>query len=169
MRRTYYLGIDPGKQGGLAVISKDGSSVVAWIMPDGLEALWDLFKALPRIKTASLEFVNSYQAGRSSAFTFGFGFGALQLALVARGIDYGLVMPTTWQRSFGIKPRKKGKHKKKGERDETVTQYKDRLRRRAIKTFPNLSCWDWNLGEQRAVSDALLLAEYCRRQHCGPL
>ena len=95
--------------------------------------------------------------GHKGTFTFGEGFGRLKMALVAAGIPYELVEPQRWQKEFSIASRKAKEPKK---------LLKERCRAMAQQLFPDLSIWTGTLGLQRAVCDAVLLAEYaCRRSN----
>ena len=135
-----YVGIDPGKSGGIAVISRGCVSVQS--MP---ETDHDVLKAL-RLATdgatvAVLEFVRSSpQMGVTSAFTFGRGYGGLRMALAALEIPYREVTPRKWQAYMGCLS--------KG--DKNITK------QRAQELFP------W-LNVTHANADALLLAEYCKQ------
>jgi hypothetical protein len=119
---------------------------------------------------------SSPQMGVTSAFTFGCGYGKLLMALTAAGIPFETKQPRVWQASLQIPPRvkhnktrkvqnRKGKWVDKKYGGETDTQWKDRLRAKAQQLFPRLDLWDQALAAQRAVCDALLIAEYCRRVH----
>jgi len=142
------IGIDPGKSGGIAWI-QDGESCVEK-MPDTLQDLWELLEniainaQLDNLKIhAYLEQVHSSpQMGVKSAFTFGNGFGHLEMALTAAGIPFTRVRPQVWQKELGCMT--------KG--DKNVT------RKRAQELFPTIKC-------THAVSDALLLAKYGTKQH----
>jgi len=82
----------------------------------------------------------STQMGVKSAFTFGEGYGRLQMALTALGIPYERVRPAAWQKAIGCMT--------KG--DKNVSK------RKAQELFPDLKV-------THAIADALLIAEYNRR------
>ena len=86
-------------------------------------------------------------------FKFGMSYGGLRMALTAAQIPFESATPQNWQKSLGIG--KKGK-------TETRTSFKNRLKAKAQQLFPNLKV-------TLATSDALLLAEYCRRKRTGSL
>ena len=150
-----YIGIDPGKGGGVAVIDEQGVAgalVVTTKMPDTPADLlaWLMLRGGPRNVRAVLERVHAGVFGKgkrgrmgvSSAFTFGRGVGHIEMALLAAGIPYDEVAPATWQGALGC--RSGG--------DKNVTK------RRAQALFPHLKV-------THATADCLLLAEYCRRLH----
>lgn len=164
-----YLGIDPGKSGGLALIhsSLRNSKILQYsFMP---ESDYDLYKVLRdwkntySISSAVLERVSSMPGeGHVGAFSFGENYGKLQMALAANKIRYEKVTPRTWQKGLSVKVKAK---------TESKPAFKERLRQLSQQLFPNLPLWDEprTLGKQRAVCDAILIAEYCKRKEKGLL
>jgi crossover junction endodeoxyribonuclease RuvC len=142
------IGIDPGKSGGIAWIT-DGKPCVEK-MPETLQDLWALIESImtehpPIYRSkeckAYIEQVHSSpQMGVTSSFTFGNGFGHLEMALTAAGIPFERVSPQKWQKAMGCLT--------KG--DKNVSK------KRAQELFPSIKC-------SHAISDALLIAEYGRR------
>ena len=163
-----YIGIDPGKNGGLVALFPNGT--IDWLtMPDTNLGLWEWFNAFPLPKInegvkAQLEAVHAMpNQGVTSMFTFGKGVGRLEICLTAAGIPSEEVAPRTWQKAFGITARKI----KKG---ESKAQFKTRILGRAQSLFPRLTLWDTGFKkEQLAICDALLIAEYGRRKDQGAL
>jgi Holliday junction resolvasome RuvABC endonuclease subunit len=139
-----YIGCDPGKNGGIAFLWSTGM-YTAQKMPDTEKDLWDLLETFKRDdegKTfALLELVHSSpQMGVKSAFTFGQGYGALRMALVAAGIAHECVRPQAWQKALGCLSG--------GDKNKTKS--------RAQQLFPSVKVTHWN-------ADALLIAEHARR------
>lgn len=136
-----YLGIDPGKSGGIAFIPERGDP---WAekMPDTERDLFDLLEMQDEWEPfAYIENVSSSpQQGVVSAFTFGKGYGSLLMALTARGIAYERIAPGVWQKSM--------KCLTKGNKNVSKA--------RAQELFPSLKI-------THANADALLIAEHCRR------
>lgn len=96
---------------------------------------------------AVLEFVRTMpKQGIVSAFTFGRGYGGLRMALVAARIPFVEVVPRKWQGALGCLT--------KG--DKNVSK------RKAQELFPNIKV-------THTIADALLLAEYCRREEVARL
>ena len=151
---TIYMGIDPGKNGGIAVLN--GNTVHPLKMPETPADLLTWLTAFPQGTIAVIEQVGGY-AGQgqpgSAMFNFGKGVGHLEMALLACKIPFEQVTPQRWQKAMGISNRKK---------TETKTQWKNRIKAKAQQLFPGV---DVTL----AVADALLIAEYCRRKHQGRL
>lgn len=136
-----YVGIDPGMGGGLACLSADRRVLMCTKMPETERDLLDVL-GLYRGSMAVLERVHSSpQMGVKSAFTFGQGYGGLRMALTACGISFQDVTPKTWQKFMSCMTGG----------DKNVSK------RMAQSLFPDVKV-------THAVADALLLAEYLRRQ-----
>jgi crossover junction endodeoxyribonuclease RuvC len=136
------IGIDPGTNGGIAWIT-DGKPCVEK-MPDTLQDLWELLRdiAVEGQCVAYLEQVHSSpQMGVVSSFTFGNGFGHLEMALTAAGIPFERVRPQVWQKAMGCMT--------KG--DKNVSK------RKAQELFPQIKV-------THAIADALLIASYGAKQ-----
>lgn len=145
-----YIGVDPGKTGGVAALTEEGSVFRVEKMPDLEAELYHLLCALsaaaqPKIARAVLEHVSAWpKMGAVSAFTFGRGYGALHMALITVGIPYQVVTAQTWQAALSCRSK----------RDKNITK------RRAQQLFPRVTV-------THAIADALLMAEYCRRFERG--
>lgn len=137
-----FIGIDPGLSGGIAFIPSTGTPW-AHKMPETDKDLMELLRDSINLATpnALIELVHSSpQMGVKSAFTFGEGYGRLQMALTAMGIPYERIRPAAWQKAMGCMT--------KG--DKNVSK------RRAQELFPDLKV-------THAIADALLIAEFNRR------
>ncbi len=137
-----YIGIDPGLSGGVAFVPESGTPW-AHKMPETDRDLIDLLRDSINLfeARAVIELVHSSpQMGVKSAFTFGEGFGRLQMVLTALGVPYERVRPAMWQKAMGCLT--------KG--DKNVSK------RRAQELFPALKV-------THAIADALLIGEYARR------
>ena len=149
MRYQTIIGIDVGTNGGIAWIT-DGKPCVEK-MPGSLRDLWELICDItnhPRSTVdgrkykAYLEQVHSSpQMGVKSAFTFGNGFGHLEMALTAAGIPFERIRPQVWQKAMGCMT--------KG--DKNVSK------RKAQELFPSIKV-------THAIADALLIASYGAKQ-----
>lgn len=138
---TYYLGIDPGKSGGWAMIREHGGACQT--IKSGTCNIKELQTFLCDWKPAfaMLEYVSSSpQQGVRSAFTFGQSYGQIEAILVCCGIPFDRVTPKKWQAAMQCL----------SGGDKNVTK------RRAQELFPDVKV-------THAIADALLLAEYCRR------
>ncbi len=137
-----FLGVDPGKLGGIALIS-DGVAE-AWKMPETEHDVFAIFMGLPKVPTYGLleRVASSPQMGVVSAFTFGRGYGFLVACLLAANIPSELITPRKWQSKLGCLT--------KG--DKNVSK------RKAQQLFPHLKI-------THHTADALLIAEYARRTY----
>jgi hypothetical protein len=141
------IGIDPGASGGIAFIP-DNNPAKAWAvkMPETLADLWHELDSLEWAHNLNnmhccLEKVHSMPGqGVASSFKFGQGFGHLEMALTAAKIPFTYVTPQKWQKELGC----------------LTGGNKNVSKSRAQQLFPHIKC-------THAISDALLIAEYCRR------
>lgn len=145
-----FIGIDPGQSGGIAYVSEDQMDAGAIKMPDTDQDLLDYLEEVDQKGQchACLELVHSMpKQGVSSSFTFGEGYGKLQMALMAMKIPFTKVTPNKWQKELGCQS--------KG--DKNVTKA------RAQEIFTKLTGGESPIKITHAIADALLLAEYGRR------
>lgn len=155
-----YVGIDPGKSGGIAAIWED-ESVDLQPMPETELDVWRYLNELQKMGrvVAVIERVHAMpKQGVTSMFTFGQGYGSLRMALTAIGASWEDVPPQTWMKALNVKKAK--------EQDQKL-----KLLQFAQQLYPDLELWKQSksLGRQKAVCDALLIATYCKRKHTGGL
>lgn len=151
-----YVGIDPGKKGGLVTLDEEGNMLSCERMPPTLADTWDWVRSQGMVNFAVLERVSGYAGKKqpgSTMFNFGASYGALRMALTAAEVRFEETVPRTWQKAMSISPRKVSEKK---------TAWKNRLKEKAQQLFPGLKV-------DLAVADALLIAEFCRRKHEGLL
>jgi len=137
------IGIDPGKSGGIVWIT-DGKPCVEK-MPDTLQDLWELIVSISMNAGIGGTDIHAYieqvhsspQMGVKSAFTFGNGFGHLEMALTAAGIPFTRIRPQVWQKKLGCMT--------KGNKNIT--------KQKAQELFPGIKV-------THAIADALLIATY---------
>jgi crossover junction endodeoxyribonuclease RuvC len=142
------IGIDPGASGAIAWIDERGKSCVEK-MPDTLQDLWELVVSISLNAgtgglgvRAYLEAVSSSpQMGVVSSFSFGRGYGNLEMALTAAGIPFERVRPQVWQKAMGCMT--------KGNKNIS--------KQKAQELFPDKKII-------HATADALLIALYGSRQ-----
>ena len=155
-----YMGIDPGKSGGIAVLF--GKEVIATKMPDTEGDVLHWIRTHSSDAVAVIEKVGGYvgkgkdgkggQPG-SAMFVFGRGVGGLCMALLACSIPFEEVPPQRWQKA--IMKSSRGK-------TESKPQWKNRCKAKAQQLFPTQKV-------TLATADALLIALYCKRLHEGML
>ena len=147
-----YLGIDPGKSGGMAWLRANMEFPPVTMKTDGVTEK-DIQDAVARLSSeacrqycgvsAVIEKVSSSpQMGVKSSFTFGDNFGFWRGILTGAGIPYVLVSPQKWQKAMGCLSG--------GDKNKTKAA--------AQRLYPNEKI-------THSVADALLLATYCRRHH----
>ena len=150
---SLFIGIDPGKSGGIVVLGLDHVED-AIKMPATPKDTLDVFNEYDSNKEkimCMVEEVGSMPGnGVKALFTFGYGTGVLHTSLIANKIPFVLVKPKKWMAYYGLAKRSK----------ESGTAWKNRLKSRAQMLFPDESVVLWN-------ADAFLLAYYCRYVHGG--
>jgi len=145
---SYYMGIDPGLTGGIAVVGEDRSLVMSFAMPRTERDILELIQEHAEGTRAVIEIVHAMPGnGVSSMFRFGENYGGLRMALISSKIPFVSIRPQDWQKSLGI-PRR--------EENDTQTVWKNKLKARAQEMYPQSKV-------TLAIADAILIAEYCRR------
>lgn len=139
-----WIGIDPGKSGGIGVIEETSQGVLVTSQKlDATDADVSLFLDQFAL-TAKFCFIEKVgatpQMGVCSAFTFGRSFGFLIGLLTAHRIPFDFVTPQKWQKALGC----------------LTGGDKNVSKAAAQRLFPSVTF-------THANSDAVLLAEYCRR------
>ena len=149
-KKQLILGVDPGANGAVAWMNHGEYHATPFTGLTELETL-ELFEGLGTNSFAYLERVHSMPGqGVASTFKFGVNYGGLRMALIAAGIGFETVTPSTWQRKMSCLS--------KG--DKKVTRAK------AQELFPEVSITGRGVkAPTHAVADALLIAEYGRRIH----
>jgi crossover junction endodeoxyribonuclease RuvC len=144
------IGIDPGANGAIAWIDERGKSCVEK-MPDTLQDLWELIRDITNFPRSAIDgrrykayveqVSSSPQMGVVSSFSFGRGYGNLEMALTAAGIPFERVRPQVWQKAMGCMT--------KGNKNIT--------KQKAQELFPDKKVI-------HATADALLIALYGTKQ-----
>lgn len=149
------LGIDPGLDGALAVLSSDLRTLAVFDMPTFsttrgkrkidmkvLDAIIDLHR--PGVKLAVVEDTHSMpNQGVASTFNFGFTCGLTQMGLVANAIPMLAVRPAVWKAAMGLSSDKADSIK---------------LATKLLPTHQHL----WPLAKHDGRAEAALLAYYGR-------
>ena len=144
-----YIGIDPGKKGGVATISEDGVKVYQWDDQRFIEDMRQHANWLDKC-VAAVEKVGAMPGqGVTSMFSFGQSYGFILGVLAAFGIPYQLVSPATWKREFGLL-----KSQKQGSVDVCKRLFP------GVNLLPTERC----RKESDGMAEATLIAEYARRK-----
>lgn len=120
MGYKYFIGIDPGLTGGVAIICEGICKVIPIPRFEQKEidvvALWDFFTStaplnlcycvIEQVHAVGYGFRGRTQ-GNTSAFTFGMGYGQMLATLRLAGIDYDKVAPQLWKSRFNLNDDKK--------------------------------------------------------------
>lgn len=97
------VGVDPGRNGAIAVLDTDSRRVICHDMPSTTLGLHDLIASLPSIKHAAVErpFYPAH-VGTKSVATMAFNYGVLLGALAWRSIPVIEVAPARWKKSLNL-------------------------------------------------------------------
>lgn len=114
---SYVLGIDPGKDGALAMLSDDDlhvfrMPVVRTVVGRGRrdrvdpQGVWDLMSALVYADLVVIEGVGGRaRQSAAAAFVFGYSTALPHMAAIACGLKVEVVQPQTWKRWSKIPPK----------------------------------------------------------------
>jgi hypothetical protein len=140
------IAIDPGANGGIAVYSlTDNKIIEVDKLPQTPQELLSLLRFYQFNSVCYLEHVQGIPGmGAGQMFTFGKGFGQLEMALIACKIPTVEVTPQKWQKELQLG------HKG----SKTTTQWKNKLKTKAQQLFPNVG------KITLATSDSLLILKY---------
>lgn len=155
---NYYIGIDPGIGGALAVIcTKVDFYQKIFDMPVYEVRVGKTIRRVVDWKGVS-EFFKKYQNGffciedskprprdgSSAGHGTGRGFGGLEALVAVYDVKVHYVPPVKWKRRFNL-----------------LKQTKDASRKKAIELFPDAAC-DLHLKKHHGRAEAILIAEYGR-------
>ena len=145
-----YIGVDPGKNGGIAILSDTIPDVTVRVFSeDELLHICKTFrKTFNEDCKCVLEKVNAMPGqGVVSMFNFGQNYGFIQGVLKAYGIPYELVPPQKWKKEF------------------SVTSDKNTSIEVAKRLFPgvNLKATDRCKKDHDGMAESLLLDCYAKR------
>lgn len=169
--KRFFLGIDPGQKGGLALLDRDGRLVAQEGSP-GLvenyhEALWDIRATAetegPVEIVAGLEVVHGRAPfGATGSFKLGESFGGWRASLAALGWPLHLVKVHEWQKVIDTtKPKSRTKEKNGSKAiKKWVAEY-------AARVWPDGQFHGPRGGLLDGLADAAVIAEYTRRMLLG--
>ncbi len=140
-----YIGIDPGKDGGIAWIDSEG----AHAKPYSDEMLIAVLATAGNNCRCVLEKVSAMPGnGAVSMFHFGQSFGYIQGVLEAYGISYQLIPPKTWKKEYSLN----------SDKEKSVEVCR--------RLFPSVDLYRTEkcTKPHDGMAEALLMAEYARRK-----
>jgi len=114
MKEKIYIGIDPGKNGGICCINSDNKIVMKTVIPvigtdfdkKGMLQLFMDLNSKYNISMCTMEKVQAMPVtAKTACLNIGYGFGLLEMALLCNRIPYQIVSPREWQKVIfkGIK------------------------------------------------------------------
>ncbi len=144
-----FLGIDPGVNGGLALLSQDGKPLLVRGMPDTERDIFGWMASLARPTFTYIERVGcNGKNGSKGNWVLSASYHGLRMALIGADIPFEAVTPVTWQKEFKLPTLKQA---------GSPVKKKNAHKARAQELFPELKI-------THAIADALLIAEYARRE-----
>jgi len=149
-----YIGIDPGKSGGICSI--EDNRIRANKCPDSVQGMAELFKDIledtsPKDVFLYIEKVWAMpHDGKSSIFTFGQNYGQWEGVIASFNIIPIYVTPSTWMKHHEVQ-----KGLKKQERKNILKQ----MAQEFINS-DNYISYQWKGVATLATADAIMLAKY---------
>ena len=145
--KKVFIGVDPGKDGCLAVIDGEGKPIFRVFFDE--EGYVDAVRAYGTdTAIAVLEHVGGIP-GQSApaAFNFGDNFGFIRGLLRANGVPYELVRPQKWKKEFSCT----------SDKNTSIKVAKRLFPKTDLRRTPKCK------GPHDGICEALLMAEYGRR------
>lgn len=141
------IAIDPGNNGGITIYSVEDKRVIESIkMPATPQELLNLLKIYSFNSVCYLEKVQGLPGmSGGGMFTFGRGYGHLEMALLCCKIPTMSVTPQKWQKELQLGNRG----------NKSTTEWKNKLKAKAEQLFPYMKI-------TLAVSDSLLILQYAK-------
>ena len=149
-----YIGIDPGKSGGICSI--EDNRLRANKCPDSVQGMAELFKDILQDTSPKDVFLYIEKVwamphdGKSSIFTFGQNFGQWEGVIASFNIIPIYVTPSTWMKHHEVQ-----KGLKKQERKNILKQ----MAQEFINSN-NYMSYQWKGVATLATADAIMLAKY---------
>ena len=139
--KEFYVGIDPGKFGGIAVLNEE----MHIAMPYSNQALIEVCQMYQGSCSVTVENVHSMPGqGTVSMFTFGRNFGYILGVLEAFQIPYTLVDPRVWKKYYGLS----------SDKQESIAKCKELYP--GIYLYPTKRC----KKESDGMAEAILISRY---------
>lgn len=167
-----YVGVDPGKSGGIAALFSS-EDLRVWKTPKSYFEILPVLQEITNVANGrqvvcAIEKVSGYIGGGrfnpgAAMFVFGQNFGHWEAFLFVAGFQVTQIPPTVWTKHFSMKKEtvtRLVKKRKTGEMQKIVgkeaqPQWKRRLLNKAQTLYPKAKI-------HLDVADAVLLAHYCK-------
>ena len=141
-----YLGIDPGKKGGIAVIDGGTANAAPYSDTELMQICNRLHKDTAR---AAIEKVHAMPGqGVTSMFSFGQSVGYIKGVLEANGIAYQEIPPQTWKKEFGLNT----------DKQKSIDVCRRLFPAVSLRATPRCTT------DHDGMAEALLIAEYAKRK-----
>lgn len=173
----YIVGIDPGKNGAIAVLDKEGKIISKQVMPKiANEFDTNEFNkmvvniGLENIDCVAIEKVHAlFGSSAGSTFEFGRMVGILEGVIVSHSLKHIMIDPKVWQKEMfqGIPEiRKPSTINKNGKELKGRVDTKAMAEIACKRLFPNESfiATERSKKYHDGLGDAVLIAEYLRRK-----
>lgn len=180
IKKNLFLGIDPGKDGGITILDDDGKVVEVFKSPQiGSEfdshAMSLLIKKYwlddnYKIIHVVLEDIHAtHMGGNTSSFTMGEGKGLWRGILTALELPFSLINPKEWQKRIWINTLKQYKKSESGKTDVIDTKKTSLLTCKHLFPTQNLLATSRSKIPHDGIIDSLLIAYYCFLMNKGKL
>lgn len=181
--KKWYIGIDPGKNGGIAIIDSDGKFIEKHLIPKikddiDIHSFYDIFiqikencKSLNTNIHVCTESVHSiFGSSAGSNFTFGYVVGIIDTIIIAHNLPYSKVQPKDWQKNIWQEyeiEREPSKKDKNGKLKPGKVLTKLTSLKACKRLYPDvdLRATERSKNQHDGLVDALLIATYCRRMN----
>jgi hypothetical protein len=147
----HYLAVDPGQEGGMCIVSRDGTPMEFIRMPAGTARILDWIVALTGKYSILVMVAEKAQAmpkqGIVGAFRYGAHYGIFETAATMLQIPYHEVRPAIWKKALGLTHRKQ----------DSITACR--------KFFPKVELIpDGCRTPHDGIAEALLIAQWARQK-----
>jgi len=163
-----YVGIDPGKEGAIAVIMEKDENHPKYydmpLLPNGEVDAKEIRKILESLPGPFCILEKSQvmpNQGAVSGFNYGVGYGTIKATISLCGVPFEEITPQKWKKEFSLIIPREGLTKvqvKKIAKEKAATT--------CLKMFPLMSTQDFYTPRGRLIdgrAEAILICEYGRR------
>lgn len=147
-----YLGVDPGKSGGLCVVDSNGTPLECTRMPDGTARIVDWLQQAKERYPNLVMVTELAQAmpkqGLTSTFRYARHFATFEVTAILLKIPYVEVRPAVWKKTMGLSQKKA----------DSIAACR--------RLFPTVELIPKGCRiEHDGIAEALLIAEWARRKN----
>lgn len=180
MKENVFIGIDPGKDGAIAVLNDVGEVILVSKSPQigsefdshGMSHLIEQFYLNEKYNLVHvvLEDIHAtHIGGNTSSFTMGEGKGLWRGILSALSAPFSLIQPKEWQKRIWVNTLKQYKLSESGKTQVVDTKKTSLLVCKHLFPKQNLLASSRSKNTHDGIVDALLIAYYCYLLNKGKL